>query len=49
LHRASLLQFGKLMLFVGEFLAHSGNFFFLLADLLKDDLDRSLFDPGLAT
>ena len=47
-HLAGLLQFGKLALLVGEFLAHLGNFLFLLADLLKDDLDRGLLDPGLA-
>ena len=46
-HLAGLLQFGKLALLVGEFLAHLGNFFFLLADLFEDDLDRGFLDPGL--
>jgi hypothetical protein len=43
---ADLLQFCKLTLFMGEFLAHLGNFFFLLADLFEDNLDRSFLDPG---
>src|SRR5215469_7641190 len=46
-HLAGLLQFGKLAFFVGEVLAHLGNLFFLLADLFKDDFDRSLLDPWL--
>ena len=47
-HFTGLLQFGKLTLLVGEFLAHLGNFLFLLADLLKNNLDRSLLDPGFS-
>ena len=40
-----LLELRKFALLPGEFLAHLGNFLFLLADLFKDDLDRSLLDP----
>src|ERR1035441_3046803 len=47
-HLAGLLQFAELALLVGEFLAHSGNFLFLLADLFEVDLDRGLLDPGPA-
>ena len=44
----SLLQLRKLAFFVADRLAHLGNFFFLLSDLLEYDLDRSLLDPRLA-
>src|ERR1035441_10341752 len=47
-HLAGLLQFGKLALLMGEFLAHLDNFLFLLADLFEDNLDRGLLDPGLS-
>ena len=42
-----LLELAKFALLTGELLTHSGDFFFLLADLLKDDLDRSFLDPWL--
>ena len=42
-----LLEFCEFALLEGEILPHSGDFFFLLADLLKDDLDRSFLDPWL--
>lgn len=48
-HFAGLLQFGKFAFFKCEFLAHPGNFLFLLADLLKDDLDGSFLDPSLSS
>ena len=43
-----LLELRKLVFLVADRLAHLGNFFFLLSDLLKYDLDRSPFDPRLA-
>ena len=42
-----LLELREFAFLAGEILAHPGNFVFLLADLLKDDLDRSLLDPWL--
>src|ERR1035441_7287927 len=33
---------------MGEFLAHLGNFLFLLVDLFEDDFDRGFLDPGPA-
>jgi hypothetical protein len=42
-----LLQLGKLAFFAGEFRTHPGDFLFLLADLLKDDLDGVFLTQGL--
>jgi len=44
----SLLELRKLAFLMADRLAHLGNFFFLLLDLLEYDLDRSSFDPRLA-
>jgi hypothetical protein len=46
---ACLLQFGKLAFFFRDRRAHFGNFLLLFADLLENDLDCGLLDPGLTS